>query len=150
MLKKVAAIKSVSPPQQSVVNGVINIRQGRKSRQYVKEPPIFAGDASTFKEWVFSLDLALKAESLAEPEKEVDFDASFPTGNARLWLIAVLKSGKSFNNWRELKTALARMYSPKFDQEQARVSLFTFQAARVTSRIQSRVHKAPFTSPRTR
>ena len=127
MLKTVAVIKSASSPQQSVGNGVINTRQGRKSRQYVKKPPLFAGDASTFKEWVFSLELALKAESLAEPEKEVDFAASFLTGNARLWLIAILESGESINNWHELKTALARMYSPKFDQEQARVSLFTLK-----------------------
>ena len=127
VLKTVAVIKSASSPQQSVGNGVISTRQGRKSRQYVKEPPLFAGDASTFKEWVFSLELALKAESLAEPEKEVDFAASFLTGNARLSLIAVLESGESFTNWQELKTSLARMYSPKFDQEQARVSLFTLK-----------------------
>ena len=76
---------------------------------------------------MFSLDLALKAESLAEPEKEVYFAASFLTRNARLWLIAVLESGKSINNWRELKTALARMHSPKFDQGQAKVSLFTLK-----------------------
>ena len=127
VLKTVAVIKSASSPQQSVGNGVINTMQGRKSRHYVKEPPLFTGDASTFKEWVSSLELALKAESLAEPEKEVDFTASFLIRNARLWLIAVLESGKSFNNWQELKTALARMYSPKFDQEQARVSLFTLK-----------------------
>ena len=42
--------------------------RGEKSRQYVKEPSLLVGDASTFKEWVFSLELALKAESLAEPE----------------------------------------------------------------------------------
>ena len=64
------------------------------------EPPLFARDASMFKEWVFSLELALKAESMAEPEKEVDVAASFLTGNARLWLIAVLESGESFNNWQ--------------------------------------------------
>ena len=109
VLKTVAVIKSASSPQQSVPNGVNNTAQRRKNRQYVKEPQLFAGDASTFKEWVFSLELALKAESLAEPEKEVDFAASFLTGNARLWLIAVLESGESFNNWQELKTALARM-----------------------------------------
>ena len=59
----------------------------------MKELPLFASDTSTFKEWVLSLELALKAESLAEPEKEVDFAGSFLTGNARLWLIAVLESG---------------------------------------------------------
>ena len=150
VLKTVAVIKSASSPQRSVRNGVINTREGRKSRQYVKEPPLFADDASTFKEWVFSLELALKTESLAESEKEVDFVASFLIGNARLWLIAVLESGESFNNWHELKTALARMYSPKFDQEQARVSLFTLKQTRVTSRIHSRVHEAQFTSSRTR
>ena len=68
VLKTVAVIKSASSPQQSVGNGVINTRQGQKSRQYVKEPSLLVGDASTFKEWVFSLELALKAESLAEPE----------------------------------------------------------------------------------
>ena len=92
----------------------------------MKEPSLLVGDASTFKEWVFSLELALKAESLAEPE-ELDFAASFLTGNGRLWLIAVLASGESFNNWHELKTALARMYSSIFDQELARVGLFTLK-----------------------
>ena len=48
VLKTVAVIKSASSPQQSVGNGVINTGQWRKSRQSVKEQPLFAGDASMF------------------------------------------------------------------------------------------------------
>ena len=57
--------------------------------------------------------------------------------------------GESFKNWHELKTALARMYSPKFDEEQARVSFFHVEATWITSRIHSRIHKVQFTSSRT-
>ena len=47
---------------------------------------------------MLSLELALKAESLAELEKELDFAARLLTGNARMWLSAELESGESFNN----------------------------------------------------
>ena len=47
---------------------------------------------------MLSLELALKAELLAELENGLDFAASLLTGNARMCLSAVLESGESFNN----------------------------------------------------
>lgn len=127
VLKAAAEIRPASFQRQSVSDGDSNARRGQPSRRFGKEPQVFAGEASAFKEWAFSLELALKAEALDKPEKEVDFAASFLTGNARLWLIAVLESGETFDSWQALKTALAKVYGPKFDQEQARVGLFTLK-----------------------
>ena len=90
-----------------------------------KEPQVFDGTASDFKEWVFAVELALRAQAFDNKEREVNYASSFLSGNARLWLIASQESGETFEDWPALKSALAKVYGPQFDGEQARLGMFS-------------------------
>ena len=51
------------------------------TKRHVKEPPAFHGEANLFREWVFSMDLAIKAIGFATQEEEVTYASSFLVGN---------------------------------------------------------------------
>ena len=82
-----------------------------------KEPPIFDGDPTSFKEWSFSMDLTFRTLSLDNPTRMVDCVPGHQTGNAGLWPIASLEAGKTFPDWPSLRNALARVYGPLHNQE---------------------------------
>lgn len=94
-------------------------------RTCVKEPPVFDGNPSHFKEWTFAIDLALKALGLEEPNVRVDYATGYLAGNARLWLMAAMESGESYSDWPSLKDALSQAFGPHFDQERVRLNLFS-------------------------
>ena len=54
----------------------------------IDQAPVFSGNTSEFKEWVFAMDLPLKALAFEDAEERVGYAASFLKGNTRLWLIA--------------------------------------------------------------
>lgn len=96
----------------------------RHSKRHVKEPPVFPGEPDLFREWVFSIDLALKAIRFATSEEEVTYASSFLVGNARLWLISNLEAGEHYTSWPALRHALGSVYGPHYSDEQNRLNLF--------------------------
>ena len=93
------------------------------TKRHVKEPPAFHGEADLFREWVFSMDLAIKAIGFATKEEEVTYVSSFLVGNARLWLISNMEAGEHYINWPTLRDALGSVYGPHFSNEQNRLNL---------------------------
>jgi len=89
-----------------------------------RNPPVFCGEAAQFKEWVFAVELALKALGLLDSGRMVDYAAAYLAGNARLWFISAIEGGVEFPDWPSLKDALAHVYGPIFDREQVRLDLF--------------------------
>lgn len=88
-----------------------------------REPPVFSGVASEFREWVFAIELAMCSFGIPDGKRRVDFAAGFLAGNARLWMIAAQDAGMIFSDWPSLKTALAGIYGPLHEQEQTRLKL---------------------------
>ena len=95
-----------------------------------RQPPPFNGETAAFKEWAFGVEIALNASPSRSPEDEVNFAASLLSGNARLWLMSALEAGDSFKDWPALRDALAEVYGPRFNSEQARLSLFALKQFR--------------------
>ena len=95
-----------------------------------RQPQPFDGEPATFKEWAFGVEIALKASPSRSPDDEVNFAANLLSGNARLWLMSALEAGDTFKDWPSLRDALADVYGPRFDSEQARLSLFSLKQFR--------------------
>ena len=96
-------------------------------KRVTREPNVFHGNPSEFKEWVFTVELALKCSPQGDPESQVNFAASYLAGNARLWLISSMEAGQQFSDWHSLKSALARVYGPHYDGERVRLDMFSIQ-----------------------
>ena len=76
-----------------------HLRGQASQRSTVKSPPTFSGASSEFKEWVFSVELALKSLRLPSSDMEANYAASYLEGNARLWLMTSLESGDEYGDW---------------------------------------------------
>ena len=92
-----------------------------------KEPPTFDGEPGQFKEWLFAIDLALRSLAIEDEAVKVDYVAGFLVGNARLWIIFAVDSGKQFRTWSELKDALRTAFGPRHEEERARLHLFALR-----------------------
>jgi len=88
-----------------------------------REPPVFNGDAAEFRQWVFSLEIAMDSLRLDDPEERVLYASSHLSGNAQLWLMSARDGGRVFADWGALKEALGDAYGPIYEQEQARLTL---------------------------
>ena len=88
---------------------------------------MFTGDASDFRQWVFSLELAMESQKMHNPRERAQYACSYIGGKAQLWLIATLEGAKNFESWEELKDALRTAFGPLHEQEQARLSLLGMQ-----------------------
>ena len=91
-----------------------------------KEPPVFGGNSSTsvsFQEWVFTVEVALEAADLPG-QQEVSFAASYLTGNALAWFLAIRRAGEEFENWQSSKAAISIVFGPTYVEEEAHLSLF--------------------------
>ena len=88
-----------------------------RDRPHVKEPPVFTGDPTTFREWAFAVELALASWRFADPKREAEFAASYIAGNPGLWLMTSLEAGAAYPEWSSLKKALEAAYGVKYDQE---------------------------------
>jgi|GEM_PF-5873018 len=97
------------------------------AHRFAKEPPVFDGENSQFREWTFAIELAFRSLNFTEPSKMVDYATGYLTGNARLWFISSMDAGVTFQTWQELKEALRLVYGPVFDQERIRMDLFAIQ-----------------------
>lgn len=117
---------SVQPPSLATVGDALGVTSSTPAgKRSVKEPQVFHGNSTEFKEWSFSVTLALKSLDLGSPEREATYAASFLAGNARLWLISSLEAGEQFTDWPVLRDALGNVYGPRFDEEQVRLRLFS-------------------------
>ena len=96
-----------------------------KNRALVRDPKLFSGTSNQFKEWVFSVELALRANAVRPGAHEVDYAMSFLDGNARLWLLSCLERGHNFPDWVSLKSALAETFGPVEAEEEFRLALFS-------------------------
>ena len=59
----------------------------------------FSGDSNDLRGWIFSIELAFRANEIREGINQVDFATSFLQGNALLWFLACLDAGRSFPDW---------------------------------------------------
>ena len=91
----------------------------------VRDPKIFTGSSSEFKEWTFSVELGLRANRIMKDDHQVDYAASYLGGNALLWFISCSESGRKFADWKSLKTALDESFGPLGAEEDNRLSLFS-------------------------
>ena len=94
---------------------------------HVKASPVFSGNTSEIKEWVFAKDFALKTLAFEDVEESVDYAASFLQGNVRLWFIASQETSIQFLDWPPLRTKLGDLYGLLHDKEQARICLSSAQ-----------------------
>ena len=60
---------------------------------------MFTGAAPDFRQWVFSIELAMRALRLSAPADMVTYASSFLGSNAQLWLMSALDTGKEFRYW---------------------------------------------------
>ena len=88
-------------------------------------PKKFNGDPESFKEWVFTVELALRSTDISDGACQVDFVSTLLEGNALLWLIAAQDAGKSFGDWLSLKNAIAETFGPIQNEEENRLALFS-------------------------
>ena len=95
------------------------------SREKAKDPPVFEGKASVFREWVFAIELAMKALAITQPGAMVDFAAGYLGGNARLWFMASRDAGEIFDSWPSLRQGLEKVFGPLHEAEDARMQLFS-------------------------
>lgn len=124
-LRKEALPPTQSSPQCVPVSHASPSQPVPSDRPRIKEPPVFTGDPTTFREWAFAVELALASWRFVDPGREVEFAASYIAGNPRLWLMTSLEAGAAYPDWQSLKKALEVAYGVKFDQERARWSLFS-------------------------
>ena len=87
----------------------------------------FDGDSRMFKEWCFSVELALRSHNINYGRREVELASSLLEGNELLWLIACQEAGTIFNNWIDFRNALARTFGPLQSEEEHRLSLFSLR-----------------------
>lgn len=134
-LRRAIDILSVSHREQRVPSGssqpettlgaVASTGTILTGKRCVKEPQVFHGNSTEFKEWSFGISLALDSLELGSPEREVNYAASFLAGNARLWFISSREAGEQFRSWPALREALACVYGPRYSKELARLKLFS-------------------------
>ena len=103
------ATSSSSPPDLAPCRSRSLSQTSPSVKRVTREPNVFHGNPSEFKEWVFTVELALKCSPQGDPESQVNFAASYLAGNARLWLISSMEAGEQFSDWHSLKSALARV-----------------------------------------
>ena len=93
--------------------------------QPVKTPKPFNGDADCFREWSFSVELALRSYGITYGRRQVDFPTSFLAGSALLWFLARRRAGAEFEDWPTLETQLEETFGPLHTEEDSRLDLFS-------------------------
>ena len=88
-------------------------------------PKCFNGDSRTFKEWCFTVDLTLQSSHSRNGPSQVNLASSLLEGNALLWYISCIDSGKTFPDWNSLKMALGEAFGPLNQDEEDRLALFS-------------------------
>ena len=97
----------------------------QRAYRRVRDPVCFSGDSNDLRGWIFSIELAFRANEIREGINQVDFATSFLQGNALLWFLACLDAGRSFPDWESLKVALRKTYGPLDAEEDNRLALFS-------------------------
>ena len=102
------------------------VRHGEQNfSRHVRSPKAFNGDAQTFKEWAFCVELALHANDISNGASQTDFASSHLEGNALLWYLSCMDSGRVFSDWKSFKAGLAESFGPLNAEEENRLSLFS-------------------------
>ena len=94
----------------------------------MKDPKTFSGEADCFKEWSFSVDLALRSHGITQGQSQVDFAASsgYFEGSSSLWFISRREAGVEFQDWPALREQLAATFGPDLhEEEDSRLALFS-------------------------
>ena len=100
------------------------VRHGEQNfSRHVRSPKAFTGDAQTFKEWAFCVELAFRANDISDGAGQTDFASSYLEGNALLWYLSCVDSGRVFLVWKSLKAGLAESFGPLYAEEENRLSL---------------------------
>ena len=89
-------------------------------RTRCKEPSMFGGDSSLFREWLFTMDEAIRTLS---PPVPVSYAASFLKGNARMWLIDSWGKGAGLSTWQAFRQQLLQAFSSLHEEERSRIRL---------------------------
>ena len=122
--RKLESTVSVASTSTAAGNsGTREFTQGTSSRHH-RSPTIFSGDSQSFKEWVFSVELAFRTGGVFDSISQADFASSFLDGNALLWYLSCLDSGRTFSDWESLKVGLGETFGPLDTEEESRLSLF--------------------------
>ena len=116
------------PADSPFTHPTSNSEQSRTSSQCsprVKDPKTFSGEADCFKEWSFSVDLALRSHGITQGQRQVDFAASYLEGSSSLWFISRREAGVEFQDWPALREQLAATFGPLHEEEDSRLALFS-------------------------
>ena len=92
-----------------------------------RPPLVFAGDSATFREWVFTVEMAMKVQGMQKASDMVNFAAMHLSGNACLFFINAQDAGQVFPDWPSFKSALGDVFGPLQEQEQARLRVMTIR-----------------------
>ena len=63
------------------------------------------------------MEFAFCSLLMSDPVQTVKYGARYASGNAKLWVIAILETGNSNQSGPALKNALAKVNGPLHDQE---------------------------------
>ena len=88
-----------------------------QSKPRCKEPAVFAGKSSDFREWLFSVDEALQA---LQPRDSVSYVASCLEGSARHWLMNSWEDEGRPENWQVFRARLCRAFTFEYEEENSR------------------------------
>ena len=122
---------SLNAPEGGLTDAMISWRTPQSSiaNSFPVRPNCFNGNPRKFKEWCFSVELALRSRNIKKGPREVELVSSLLEGNALLWLIACQESSTVFNSWTDLRSALARSLhvGPLQNEEEDRLDLFSLR-----------------------
>ena len=95
---------SLNAPEGGLTDAMISRRMPQSSiaDSFPVRPNCFNGTPRKFKEWCFSVELALRSRNIEKGPREVELVSSLLEGNALLWLIACQESSTVFNSWTDL------------------------------------------------
>ena len=120
---------SLTVPEGGLTDAMISRRTPQSSiaDSFPVRPNCFNGNLRKFKEWCFSVELALRSRNIEKGPREVELVSSLLEGNALLWLIACQESSTVFNSWTDFRSALARTFRPLQSEEQDRLNFFSLR-----------------------
>eukprot|EP00117_Sycon_ciliatum_P030807 scpid105847/ scgid24214/ len=106
------AVRATGPSSTTAPSGLGQDARSRPNSQQsrVRTPFVFTGDATTFREWVFSVEIAMKSQGVQNPGDMVDFTTTHLSENACLWFLNAQDAGEVFPDWPSFKSKLAEVF----------------------------------------
>ena len=87
-------------------------RSSNQAKARCKEPAIFTGKSEQFKEWLFTVEEAIR---ILQPSDPVGYAVSFLEGSARQWIISLWDDRGRTPTWQDLRKQMQEAFT--FDHQ---------------------------------